>query len=362
MQSENTSTSRGSTTVNTNSLAVSTDNPASNAVRRFLPGLALAIALGVAGLLLAGWAPLQKAQISALTIAIVLGMVVGNSFGAQLPATFVPGVLVAQQKLLRLGVILYGLRLSFGQIAAIGPAGLAIDAIIVVGTLTLGSFLGRRVFGLDRYSALLTSVGSAICGAAAVLALERVLKPDPAKVAIAVATVVLFGTLDIFLYPAIYPYLGMDAAHFGLYTGASVHEVAQVIAVGSAIDPATADSAVVVKLTRVMLLVPVLFFFGWRQAKLSINASSEKTKMPLPWFALAFVAVSAVNSVVVFPPSIKGPLLTLDTLLLAIAMAALGLETRVAKLRALGPKPLLLAATLWLWLILGGAAMVRFAA
>lgn len=346
--------------MNTHILAAPSSKPEGNIVRRHLPGLALAVALGVAGLLLAGWAPLQRAQISALTIAIVLGMVVGNAFGKQLPAVFAPGVLTAQQKLLRLGVILYGLRLSFGQIAAIGPAGLAIDAIVVVATLALASVLGRRVFGLDRDSALLTGVGSAICGAAAVLALERVLKPDPAKVAIAVATVVLFGTLDIFLYPVLYPHLGMDAAHFGLYTGATVHEVAQVIAVGSAVDPATADSAVVVKLTRVMLLVPVLFFFGWRQAKFAQASGAAKTKVPLPWFALAFVAVSAINSLVTFPPEIKGPLLTLDTLLLAAAMAALGLETRIAKLRALGPKPLLLAALLWLWLIGGGALLVQF--
>ncbi|MDR2012468.1 MAG: YeiH family protein [Rhodanobacter sp.] len=333
--------------------------PAAGIVQRHLPGLALALALGVAGLLLADWAPLQHAQISSLTIAIVLGMILGNSFGAQLPTAFIPGVLTAQQKLLRLGVILYGLRLSFDQIAAIGPAGLAIDAIVVAATLALATTLGQRLFGLDRDSALLTGAGSAICGAAAVLALERVLKPDPAKTAIAVATVVLFGTLDIFLYPVIYPYLHMDAAHFGLYTGATVHEVAQVIAIGSAVDPATADSAVVVKLTRVMLLVPVLFFFGWRQVKFARAQSGAKTKIALPWFALAFVAVSAINSLVTFPPAIKAPLLTLDTLLLAAAMAALGLETRVAKLRALGPKPLLLAALLWLWLIVGAAAMVR---
>jgi len=118
----------------------------------------------------------------------------------------------------------------------------------------------------------------------------------------------------------------------------------------------------VVKLTRVMLLVPVLFFFGWRQARLARSESGTKTKIALPWFALAFVAVSAINSVVTFPPEIKGPLLTLDTLLLAAAMAALGLETRVAKLRALGPKPLLLAALLWVWLIIGGALLVRFLA
>jgi uncharacterized integral membrane protein (TIGR00698 family) len=341
-----------------------------NPLLRHLPGLALAVGLGAAGLLLAQWAPLQRAQISALTIAIVLGMLVGNSFGTRLPSALAPGVIVAQQKLLRLGVILYGLRLSFGQIAAIGPSGFAIDAVIVVGTLVLASFLGRRVFGLDRDNALLTGIGSAICGAAAVLALERVLKPDPSKVAIAVATVVLFGTLDIVVYPWLYTHLsvldwgrlhlGMDARHFGLFTGATVHEVAQVIAVGSAIDPATADSAVVVKLTRVMLLVPVLFFFSWRQTRAARAEGKTAASIALPWFALAFVAVSAINSLLTFPPEIKNALLTLDTLLLAAAMAALGLETRIAKLRALGVKPLMLAAVLWLWLLVAGVILIRF--
>lgn len=347
--------------VNARILAATASGSVFEPALRHLPGLALALTLGIAGLFLAGWAPLQRAQISALTIAIVLGMSIGNGFGARLPAVVAPGVLTAQRALLRLGVILYGLRVSFGQIAAIGPTGLAIDAIVVGGTLVLASVLGRRLLGLDRDSALLTGVGSAICGAAAVLALERVLRPDPAKAAIAVATVVLFGTLDIFLYPALYPHLGMDAAHFGLYAGATVHEVAQVVAVGNGVDPATADSAVIVKLTRVMLLVPVLIFLGWRQAGRARSARAAGAGVAPPWFALGFVAVSVVNSLITIPPEIKGPTLALDTLLLAAAMAALGLETRIAKLRALGPKPLLLAALLWLWLLGGGAAMVRMA-
>lgn len=327
--------------------------------RRHLPGLALATTLGVAGLLLAQWAPLQHAQVSALTIAIVLGMALGNSLGAHLPARLAPGVVTAQQKLLRLGVILYGLRISFGQIAAIGPGALLIDLVMVTTTLALAALLGRRWFGLDRDSALLTGIGSAICGAAAVLALERVLRADPGKVAMAVATVVLFGTLDIFLYPWLYPHLGMDARHFGLFTGASVHEVAQVIAVGSSIDPATADSAVVVKLTRVMLLVPALFVFGWIASRTSRRAGNADARIRPPWFALAFVAVSAINSVVALPEQLRSALLTLDTLLLAAAMAALGLETRVAKLRALGLRPLLLAVVLWFWLIVAGAVSVH---
>lgn len=328
--------------------------------RRMLPGLLLALALGVAGLLLAQAPLLAHWQVSALTLAIVLGMLLGNAFGTHLPATLAPGVIVAQQKLLRLGVILFGLRISFQQIAAVGPAGLALDGIIVCGTLLLGAWLGHRLFGLDGDTALLTAGGSAICGAAAVLAMERVLKPDPSKVAIAVATVVLFGTLDIFVYPWLYPHLGMDAHQFGIFTGATVHEVAQVVAAASAVSPDAADTAVIVKLTRVMLLVPVLFYLGWRNARSDGAAAGRKGRVSVPWFAVLFVAVSAFNSLVTLPAAWKDVLLGIDTLALAAAMAALGMETRFAKLRALGPKPLLLATLLWAWLIGVGALLVKF--
>ena len=180
------------------------------------------------------------------------------------------------------------------------------------------------------------------------------MRADSAKVAVAVATVVLFGTLDIFLYPALYPYLGLDQAAFGLFTGATVHEVAQVVAVGSAIAPEVADSAVVVKLTRVLLLVPVLFLLSWRESR-----NGGQRVMVVPWFALGFLAVVALNSVLVLPPALRSALLLLDTLLLATAMAALGIETRIARLRALGTAPLLLATFLFAWLLLAGYLLVR---
>ncbi|WP_052100833.1 YeiH family protein [Novilysobacter arseniciresistens] len=324
---------------------------------RLLPGLALALALGLAGLWLADLPWLARWQLSALTCAIVLGLLVGNVLGARLPASLGPGLHLSQRQLLRAGVVLYGLRLSFQDIAAIGVAGLLVDLVVVVSTLLLGTWAGRRWFGLDRHTAMLTAAGSAICGAAAVLAVERVIRAEPSKVAIAVATVVLFGTLNIFLYPALYPHIGLDPAAFGLYAGATVHEVAQVVAVGSAVSPETADAAVIVKLTRVLLLVPVLLALGWHEAR----ANGGERAMVIPWFALGFLAVVAFNSLVELPPSWKSALLTLDTLLLATAMAALGVETRVAKLRALGPRPLLLAGVLFLWLSVGGYLLVRAA-
>lgn len=326
-----------------------------NSWREHAPGLLLAALLGTGAWLLSGLPWLAEWRISALTLAIVLGMLLGNLAGRHLPVALNPGMVLAQKRLLRLGIILFGLRISFQDIAAVGLPGLVLDVIIVTGTLLLGSWAGRRLFGMDRHTALLTASGSAICGAAAVLAVERVIRPEPGKVAIAVATVVLFGTLDIFLYPALYPLLGLGPDAFGLFTGATVHEVAQVVAVGSAIGPETANTAVIVKLTRVMLLVPVLLLLSHREAR----AGGAGARMAIPWFALAFVGVSALNSLVTIPPAYKSLLLTLDTLLLATAMAALGVATQFARLRALGTRPLLLALLLFVWLVLAGLLLTH---
>jgi uncharacterized integral membrane protein (TIGR00698 family) len=320
-----------------------------------LPGLLFALALGLAGLGLAAVPALAGLQLSALTLAIALGMLVGNLASARLPERTAPGIAFAQRNLLRAGIVLYGLRISFQQIAAIGPGALLLDVIVVASTLALGVWIGRRWLGLDRDTALLTACGSAICGAAAVLATERLLKPEASKVAIAVAGVVLFGTLNIFLYPQLASWLALSPDVYGIYTGATVHEVAQVVAAGNAVGPAAADTAVIVKLTRVLLLVPFLFLLGGWQARSGASAG----RITIPWFALAFVGACALNSVVELPPALRSVLLDIDTLLLATAMGALGLETRFSRLRALGPKPLLLAFALFLWLTVGGYWLTR---
>ncbi|MBN8726495.1 MAG: YeiH family putative sulfate export transporter [Xanthomonadales bacterium] len=323
-----------------------------------LPGLILVSLLGLGGFALAGLPGLARLQLSALTVAIVLGMLLGNLAGDRLPPSCTPGIGYAQRTLLRAGVVLYGLRISFQQIAAIGVGALVLDVAVVASTLALGLWIGPRWLGLDRDTALLTACGSAICGAAAVLATERILQPEPGKVAIAVATVVLFGTLNIFLYPLLYPYLGLAAAEFGIYAGATVHEVAQVVAVGNAIDPATADAAVIVKLTRVLLLIPFLLFLGTWQSR----RSGRRGAISVPWFAIGFLGVCALNSVITPAPAVRAALLDLDTFLLATAMAALGVETRFGRLRALGIRPLVLALSLFGWLSIGGYWLTRWLA
>ena len=206
-----------------------------SSLARFIPGLALTLALALAALWLAGFESLQRLGLSALPLAIVGGMLLGNTLYPALAPACGPGVDFSKAKLLRLGIILYGFKLTFQDIAAVGTAAIIIDTLIVALTFVLALWLGRRWLGMDEESSVLIGAGASICGAAAVLATEPVVRASPDKVTVAVATVVVFGTLGMFLYPFIYllasPW-GLDEVSFGIYTGSTVHEVAQVLAAG----------------------------------------------------------------------------------------------------------------------------------
>ncbi|HET8711433.1 MAG TPA: putative sulfate exporter family transporter, partial [Spongiibacteraceae bacterium] len=229
-----------------------------------IPGIALSAGIAALSLALEHIGVLQRNGIGVLTLAIVLGMLVGNSFYPMIAQQAAHGVTFSKQQLLRWGIVLYGLRLTFQDIAQVGVTGMAIDIVIVCSTFTVAWFVGTRVLGLDRRTAMLIGAGSSICGAAAVMATEPVVRGRAEQVAVAVATVVVFGTLSMFLYlvlhtlNATWHFLPQGATVFGLYTGATVHEVAQVVAAARAISADTANTAVIVKMVRVMLLAPFL--------------------------------------------------------------------------------------------------------
>ena len=313
----------------------------------FIPGLALsAVITGVA--LWGGSIPaVAGAGFSALTLAILLGMVLGNTIYPHIWKSCDGGVLFAKQYLLRLGIILYGFRLTFSQIADVGISGIIIDVLTLSSTFLLACFLGQKVFGLDKHTSWLIGAGSSICGAAAVLATEPVVKAEASKVTVAVATVVIFGTVAIFLYPAIYPLMSQwfSPETFGIYIGSTVHEVAQVVAAGHAISPDAENAAVISKMLAA------------RVKQLSGTNSGEKSKITIPWFAILFIVVAIFNSFHLLPQSVVNMLVTLDTFLLAMAMAALGLTTHVSALKKAGAKPLLMALVLLAWLIVGGGAI-----
>ena len=331
-----------------------------------LPGLLLCLLLAGAAIRLGKFPWLAAHGLSALTVAIVLGMVAGNTLYRSIAVSAGPGVVFAKQTLLRAGIVLYGLRLTLQDIGHVGVAGVLIDALVLTSTFGLAWLTGTRLFKLDRTTAMLVGAGSAICGAAAVMATEPVLKAHAEKVTVAVSTVVVFGTFAIFLYPALYALnlhwgvVAPDAHGFGIYAGSTIHEVAQVVAAAHNINAETADTAVIAKMVRVMMLAPFLIgLSAWlaRDARREQGAAAHVAKpaLNIPWFAFIFIAVVIVHSFTALPAAWIARANDADTVLLAMAMAALGLTTHVSAIRQAGVKPLLLGAMLFVWLIAGGA-------
>ncbi|WP_323108910.1 YeiH family protein [Klebsiella quasipneumoniae] len=325
----------------------------------FVPGLALTAALTGAALWAGSFPAIAGAGFSALTLAILFGMVVGNTVYPKIWQPCDGGVIFAKQHLLRLGIILYGFRLTFAQIADVGVSGILIDVLTLSSTFFIACFLGQKVFGLDKHTSWLIGAGSSICGAAAVLASEPVVKAEASKVTVAVATVVIFGTIAIFLYPAMYPLLAhwFTPETYGIYMGSTMHEVAQVVAAGHAVSPDSENAAVIAKMLRVMMLAPFLLFLAARVKQLTPAGNGEKSKITIPWFAIMFILVAVFNSFHLLPKAVVDMLVTLDTVLLAMAMAALGVTTHVSALKKAGAKPLLMALMLFVWLIVGGGAI-----
>ncbi len=324
----------------------------------FVPGLALTAALTGAALWAGSFPAIAGAGFSA-PLAILFGMVVGNTVYPKIWQPCDGGVIFAKQHLLRLGIILYGFRLTFAQIADVGVSGILIDVLTLSSTFFIACFLGQKVFGLDKHTSWLIGAGSSICGAAAVLATEPVVKAEASKVTVAVATVVIFGTIAIFLYPAMYPLLAhwFTPETYGIYMGSTMHEVAQVVAAGHAVSPDAENAAVIAKMLRVMMLAPFLLFLAARVKQLTPAGNGEKSKITIPWFAIMFILVAVFNSFHLLPKAVVDMLVTLDTVLLAMAMAALGVTTHVSALKKAGAKPLLMALMLFVWLIVGGGVI-----
>lgn len=334
----------------------------SHGIAHFVPGLLLTAVIALATAWLANLPSVAQLGLGALTLAIIGGIILGNTLYPTVHGQCDAGVQFAKQKLLRLGIILYGFRLTFQQVLDVGVSGVVIDVLMLTSTFTLACWLGRKILKLDRETAWLIGAGSSICGAAAVLATEPVIKAESSKVAVAVATVVIFGTLAIFLYPLIWhsvsPWLpGLSLSEFGIYTGSTMHEVAQVVAAGHAISPETENAAVIAKMLRVMMLAPFLVVIGVMVRRSSPATGGEKQRITFPWFALAFILVALFNSAHLIPAPAIAVINQLDNVLLAMAMAALGLTTHMSQLKRAGFRPLLLGLMLFIWLIVGGGAI-----
>ncbi len=322
--------------------------------------------------------PIVKSlSLSPLIVGIILGMIYANSLRNKLPETWVPGIKFCTKQILRTGIVLYGFRLTLTQVAAVGVPAVIVDSIIVAGTIFIGIWLGK-LLKMDYDTALMTSTGSAICGAAAVLGAEPVVKCEGHKTAIAVSTVVIFGTISMFLYPILYRAGLLDAlgdTGVAIFTGSTLHEVAHVAGAGNAMDPTDAlgiaGTATITKMIRVMMLAPVLVIMGitlsGRKQKPS-GGKTGKSKITIPWFAFGFIGIICLNSLLqsltgaetVKDIPLNGAIEYIDTFMLTMAMTALGTDTSIDKFKQAGAKPFVLAGLLYIWLLVGGYYLTKF--
>lgn len=315
-------------------------------------GLILVAALSFLSAQLASLPTINALGLSSLTIAMLLGFFVGNSFFRKIAPHTDQGVDYAKNKLLRLGIIFYGFHITFQQLSAIGWSGLLIALSMVCCTFLLALLIGTKLLKLDTQTVMLIGAGSSICGAAAVMATEPVVKGQASKVSVAVATVVVFGTISMFLYPILYPYLQLSPENYGVFAGSTIHEVAQVVVAGKNISEIAASSAVIEKMLRVMLLAPFLMVLSIILSRKTNHAAN--TPITIPWFAVLFIMVALFNSVVSLPSYLYGIIHYLDTFLLTMAMAALGIRTNISAIKQAGVKPLILGSCLFIFLLVGG--------
>jgi uncharacterized integral membrane protein (TIGR00698 family) len=330
--------------------------------QRLLPGLLLTVTLAAVAFALRNL--LGIIALSPLIIALVLGLALHNTVGT--PAVFKPGVVFSMRRILRLAIVLLGLQLSFGQLVKVGTVGLAITVVTLVASFMFTEWLGRR-FGIDRKLARLIAAGTSICGASAVIATNTVTRAPDEDVAYAVACVTVFGSASMLLYPALPGLMDLKPHAFGLWAGASIHEIAQVVAAAFQNSVASGHFGTIAKLSRVMLLAPMILALGYFSARRPQSTDGDGGRrsatqaVPTPWFVLGFIAMMLFNSVDLIPHVDKIYLVQATTFLLTVALAAMGLETDIGKLRAKGWRPLFVGAGSWLFISAFSLALIKLA-
>lgn len=326
-----------------------------------LNGILFVSLFAITAMYIADFTFFKHLSISPLIIGITLGIIYANTLRHKLPQEWIGGINFSTKTLLRTAIVFYGFRITFQNIAHVGIAGIITSILIVFLTFFIGYIVGTKILKLDTSTTILVTAGSSICGAAAILATEPVLKSEPYKSAIAVSTVVVFGTIAMFLYPFLYQsgYIDLTPTAMGIYIGGTIHEVAHVAAAGNTLGSEISNNAVIVKMLRVMMIAPFLIFLGLWLTKRK-DKGRTNSKITIPWFAFGFILVAVFNSFNFLPNYLVEDINTLDTFALTMAMSALGMETSFKKFKGVGFKPIYLATILFFWLIFGGYYITKF--
>jgi uncharacterized integral membrane protein (TIGR00698 family) len=317
-----------------------------------IPGLSLTAGLAFLSIALRSIVGLNF--FSSLTWAILLGMLIRNTVGVS--QIYQAGITFSLKRILKLGIILLGMQLSLNQVFAISSTGLIVAITSVFSTFLFTCWIGQWL-GVSKKLTQLIAGGTSICGAAAVVAISRAIDSSDEDAAYAVALVTVFGATSMLLYPLLPALLNLTPQAYGLWCGASIHEVVQAIAAAFQSNALSGEVATIAKLLRVMLLAPITLLLG----VLSVNRATQKLhKLPIPWFVLGFIVLILVNSLNLIPESLRMAIVQTNQFLLTIALAAMGLETSIQRIKLLGVKPVYLGIMAWLFISLMSLALIKF--
>lgn len=314
-----------------------------------VPGLALTIGIAAVAMAVSKFTGITA--FSPLFVAVILGMILRNSVG-QIARTE-PGIALSLRQILRSAIVLLGFQLTFTQILAVGAPAIGMIIFTLVSTFVFTKWAGR-VIGVDHKLTELIAAGTSVCGASAVITTNVITRGSQEDVAYSIACVTVFGSISMFLFPVIGAGIGLSPNSYGLWVGSSIHEVAQVVAAAFQGGEVAGQTGTVAKLGRVILLAPLVLTLS---AISSFRNKSAPGSAPIPWFVIGFIGVVLLNSILDLPTALHNILTGLNQFLLTVALAAMGLQTDIKKLRNKGVKPLTLGALAWLFISATGLGL-----
>lgn len=339
-----------------NAVQSATDNtPAKQSNSTVWSGLLLAGAIAAAAFAINQIPALQR--VNPMILAVFIGILIKSTLSV--PASCAAGIKFSLQKLLKIAIVLLGLQLSFAQLLDVGLTGLLAIMLTLGSTFLFCVWLGKRL-GLDPRLTRLIAAGTSICGASAIVATNSVIRGKDEDVAYSITVVTLFGFLSMLSFPVIGKLLNMDPTTFGFWAGTSIHETAQVIGAAFQGGQVSGEVGTVAKLSRVLFLIPVILILGFSPTnKRESQNDTEKKRLPIPWFVLGFIALVTVNSFVPINPDIASQIKIGNRFILTIALAAMGLQMSVRKLKKTGLRPLCLGAASWIYVSIIGLLLAR---
>lgn len=321
---------------------------------RLLPGLLACVALAVVAEILGSYVPLVGAPVFAIVLGVAIAAV------RPLSPLWSTGTGFAAKVVLQWSIVLLGAQLSLAEIASGGRAALPVMLGTFVLVLLIAYFAGRAL-ALDRDLRRLLAIGTAICGGSAIAALSSVIEVDRSDVAYALATIFFFNVVAVLMFPALGHALQLTQGAFGLWAGTAINDTSSVVAAAFAYGHAAGNAAVVVKLTRTLLIVPVVLYYAWRRM-LAHRAGDKPVpwRSVIPWFILWFLVAATLDSIGAIPAGWHAPIQRIALFTIVVALAGVGLSSDLSRIKAAGFRPLVLGAVLWVAIVLGSLAIAHY--